>query len=38
MKRLLLPILSYLWYTPFTMPSRVARTGRMHYPLKQWGV
>ena len=33
-----LSILRYLWYTPFTMPSRLARTGRMNYPLKPWGV
>ena len=38
MKRSLFPIVRYLWYTSFTMPSRVARTGRMNYPLKQWGV
>ena len=38
MKRSFFPILRYLWYTPFPMPSRITRTGRMSYPLKQWGV
>ena len=31
-------ILRYLWYTPFTMSSRVARIWEMNYPLRLWGV
>ena len=38
MKKRLSPILRYLWYTPFTTPSRVTRTGRMSCPLKRLGV
>ena len=38
MKRWLFPILGYLGYTRFTMPSRLARTGRTNYPLKPWVV
>ena len=34
MKKSVSPILMYLWYTPFTTSSRVARTGTMSYPLK----
>ena len=37
-KKCLSPILRYPWYTPFTMCSRVARTGRMFCTLKLWGV
>ena len=37
MKKLLSPILRYPWYTPFTMFSRVARTGRTNCSLKLWG-
>ena len=38
MKRWLSPILRHPLCTPFTMPSRVARNGRMNCPLKPWGV
>ena len=34
-EKMTLPDPEILWYTLFTMPSRVARTGRMNYPLRQ---